>query len=88
MGFRRNRNKVEYVLWRGEEVHPAAGHFTVYYWDKGSPQNPKQPHDADVWVRADIYGPDGNLFQAGLLAGNLEQLKKLVAEEIQQFEAT
>jgi hypothetical protein len=84
MGFRRDRNKIEYVEWRGEEVRPTAGHFTVYYWHKGTPRDPKNPQAGETWVKADIYGLDGKVFLEGLLASNLEELKHLVVHEVQQ----
>lgn len=85
MSFRRNKNKIEYVHWQGEKVSPKAGHYTVYYWIKGAPNDPKNPKPGELWVKADIYGLDGEVFLEGILADNLDQLKLKVPEEIQFY---
>lgn len=47
-------------------------HFTVVYWYKGDP--------GATWVKADICYPSGKLMLSGLLAQNLQDLKRICYE--------
>lgn len=82
MSFRRNRHNIAYVQWHGDEVCPPAGRFTVYYWRKGTPVDKNNPQPGETWVKADVYGPGGEIYLCGILADNLNQLRKRVEQEL------
>lgn len=78
MSFRVQRKRIDYVEKHPEEVtHVPKGHFTVCWWVKGD--------KPETWVKADIYGPDGNVFLYGVLAGSIDELKLRVPEHIAYF---
>lgn len=78
MGFRRKLKSPKYIRWDGNDVKPPAGQVTVYYWNKGTAGtgNPE-----DSWVKADVYGPEGEIMLSGVLASDLENLKKIIERE-------
>lgn len=74
MSFRRSRNTIKFIEYKGQDIHPSKGCITVYWWTKGD--------KGAEWVKAEVYGLDGELSYFGLLADSLEHLKKLVEEDV------
>ncbi len=67
---------MRYTRWNGQPITRnlprSKRHFRVLYWYKGDP--------SATWVKADIYQPNGKLMLSGLLAQNLQDLKRIVHE--------
>lgn len=78
MGFRRHLKEPKYTQWVGGEVKPPAGQVTVYYWHKGT-TGTGNPDDS--WVKADVYGPSGEVLLSGVLASDLANLKRIISNE-------
>jgi hypothetical protein len=83
--FRVDHKKVVYVRWNGEPVQPPKGHYTAYYWVKGDIHKIRGETRDERWVKADVFGPDGQMFADGVLADTVDELKTLVPELIENF---
>ena len=85
MSFRVDHNKVVYVRWNFETVKAPKGHYTAYYWIKGDAYEVRGKTRDERWVKADVYGPDGETFLEGVLADTLDELKIKVPDLIGHF---
>lgn len=73
--FKQDRRKLKIVNWKGGNVKPSQGCYTLYWWRKGNPID-------QYYFKADLYGLDGDIFQVGIIDETYDALITQVEEII------
>ena len=65
--FKRDRNALKIIQYKGGLVKPSKGCYTLYWWKKGISKDQK-------YFKADLYDLDGNLLRSGIIEDSYECL--------------
>ena len=67
MSFKQNRNKLKIIQWKHKNIIPKQGCLTLIWWKKGNSID-------GFYIKAELYGVDGELLNIYLHNGNLNSL--------------
>ena len=67
MSFKQNRNRLKLIKYKNKEIIPKQGCLTLIHWSKGNKTD-------GFYIKAELYGLDGELLNIYLHNGNLHSL--------------
>lgn len=67
MSFKQNRNRLKLIKYKNKEIIPKQGCLTLIHWSKGNKTD-------GFYIKAELYGLDGELLNIYLHNGNLNSL--------------